>query len=40
MSKTLVTGATGFVGWALVSGLIEAKHEVTLLVRNQSLDFS
>lgn len=33
--RFLVTGATGFVGKRLVRALIEARHEVTVLVRDQ-----
>jgi len=39
MSKILATGVIGSVGRALVYGLTEAKHEVILLARNQSIDF-
>jgi len=35
--KVLVTGATGFVGQALVSSLMDEKYIVTALVREQSL---
>ncbi len=38
MRKILVTGATGFIGLALVDSLIDAKHSVVALIREQSLD--
>lgn len=34
MSRVLVTGATGFIGRALVSELLAAGHDVTAVVRN------
>jgi nucleoside-diphosphate-sugar epimerase len=40
MNKVLLTGATGFVGRALVDSLIDAKSDVTALVREPSLLFS
>ena len=35
--KILVTGATGFVGRALVDGLLDARHDLTAAVRKLSL---
>lgn len=40
VSKVLITGATGFVGQVLVDSLLDAKFEVTALVREQSLFLS
>ncbi len=36
MSRVLVTGASGFIGWHLTSLLVERGHEVTCLVRKTS----
>ncbi len=37
MSRVLVTGASGFIGWHLTSLLVERGHEVTCLVRKTSV---
>ena len=37
MSKTLVTGASGFIGTHLVRALVEKGHAVTCLVRQRSV---
>lgn len=40
MSKVFVTGATGFVGQALIAKLIDENHDVTAVVREHSLFLS
>src|SRR5580692_8445267 len=36
MSKVLVTGASGFIGFHLIRALVEQGHAVTCLVRKKS----
>ena len=34
--RVFLTGATGYIGSAVLEGLVKAGHEVTALVRNQA----
>ena len=36
MKKVLVTGATGFVGGALVKKLVSLRYDVSIILRKQS----